>query len=45
MNEQIEEIIRTDILKNITDFLLPTIFASGEIKSKIKYIKNKYKNV
>ena len=41
---QIEEIIRIDKLKKITDFLLPTILASGVIKNKIRLVKNKYKN-
>ena len=44
MNEQIREIVRIDILKNIIDFFLPTILASGVIKNKIKFIKNKYIN-
>ena len=44
IKEQIVEVISIDKLKKITDFFLPTILASGVIKTKIKFIKNKYKN-
>ena len=43
INEQIVAKRTIEILKKITDFLFPTKFASGVMKTRVITVKNKYK--